>query len=365
VSKETASLLLDISEWLLLGSGTVLCFGIVGEYAQGDWWKKRIRLWEMLVILGVAFELIGDGGVFLFGKTLQRIEGKEIVSLNALATEAEGHAKTALTDSGTALTKSGQANDKSDAAKDKAGKAVEESNAANNVAGNAKIKADAASAKAAAVDRDLEASEVKRAELEKSIAPREIWLKTYEDGTTNVDDLKALGTIEVHILYVQDAEALRTSADLAFLFRKAGWKATFTPVAVPLRDGITVRAYDPVIPPSLNSSPMSPLILGVMHSTEVCETVAEWLRLNNWSEVSSGNDLTKKIGPNEIVVDVGFKPNPYFAGQQIKNMNNEASRIYLNSHIRSKAPNANPAKRVKTCELQIGSTFSLVGAPCP
>ena len=48
---------------------------IVGEYVES--WKKWVKLFEILVIIGVAGELLADGGSFLVSKQLQSISDQE------------------------------------------------------------------------------------------------------------------------------------------------------------------------------------------------------------------------------------------------------------------------------------------------
>src|ERR1700693_116815 len=83
LSKSATSAALNISEWVLLTFGLGLLVGILGEY------KKLPRfligpkeLFEILVVIGVAGEFIGDGGIFLFSSQLQTIEEREISRLN-------------------------------------------------------------------------------------------------------------------------------------------------------------------------------------------------------------------------------------------------------------------------------------------
>jgi hypothetical protein len=95
LSKSETSTLLGISEIALLGFGVVLVIGLVGEVAKSDKWKKRVRLFEMLVIIGVAGELIADGGVFLFSRHLQTISEAEYSGLNKQAADAYKQAEVA------------------------------------------------------------------------------------------------------------------------------------------------------------------------------------------------------------------------------------------------------------------------------
>jgi hypothetical protein len=65
------------------------CFGLIGEYAKSDRWKKHVKLFELLVIIGVAGELIADGGIFLFSSHLQTIAEAEIGEVTKQAGDAK------------------------------------------------------------------------------------------------------------------------------------------------------------------------------------------------------------------------------------------------------------------------------------
>jgi hypothetical protein len=90
LSKSFTTTALDISELTLLLFGIVLVAGLVGEYIES--WKKKIKLFEILVIIGVAGELLADGGIFHFSKQLQTISELEVAKLNENASKANERA---------------------------------------------------------------------------------------------------------------------------------------------------------------------------------------------------------------------------------------------------------------------------------
>src|ERR1700733_1231390 len=85
LSKSAASAALDVSEIALLFFGVLLVVGLIGEYAESQRWKKSLKTFEMLVILGVAGELLADGGIFVFSAHLQTIADSEIAALSGAA----------------------------------------------------------------------------------------------------------------------------------------------------------------------------------------------------------------------------------------------------------------------------------------
>jgi hypothetical protein len=88
LSKSSALVCLDISEWALFGFGLLLVLGLIVEYraVHGTRWMK---FGEMLVIIGVAGELVADGGIFLCSGHLQTIADQEIARLNLKAARFE------------------------------------------------------------------------------------------------------------------------------------------------------------------------------------------------------------------------------------------------------------------------------------
>lgn len=116
----TTSLLLHISEIFLLISGLVLLVGLVGEYAKSPRWVKHVKVFEILVVLGVAGELIADGGMIVFTEHLQTIEGTRIHDLNNKADEAMRKVGDSVTKSEEGIRKADTAGEHAQAAFDKA-----------------------------------------------------------------------------------------------------------------------------------------------------------------------------------------------------------------------------------------------------
>jgi hypothetical protein len=88
LSKSTTLLWLDASEWALLLFGILLVVGLIIEY-RAEHGSRWMKFGELLVIIGVAGELLGDGGIFLFSRRLQIIADQEIAEL----TRVSGNAK--------------------------------------------------------------------------------------------------------------------------------------------------------------------------------------------------------------------------------------------------------------------------------
>jgi hypothetical protein len=77
----------------LLLFGVLLVVGLIGEYTKSDRWKKRERMFMMFVIVGVAGELVADGGIFTLSAHLQTLSDLEVARLNEKAESANATAK--------------------------------------------------------------------------------------------------------------------------------------------------------------------------------------------------------------------------------------------------------------------------------
>jgi hypothetical protein len=93
LSKPFTTTALDISEVLLLVFGAVLTVGALGEY------KKFPRLltatlatFELMVVIGIAGELLADGAIFVFSRHLQTLSEGEYATLNDEAGKARKEA---------------------------------------------------------------------------------------------------------------------------------------------------------------------------------------------------------------------------------------------------------------------------------
>ena len=87
LSKSATTTALNWSELALLVFGIVLVAGLVGEYRTLEPHSRRMKFFEMLVIIGVLGELIADGGIFLFSSNLQTIADTEIAGVNKESAE--------------------------------------------------------------------------------------------------------------------------------------------------------------------------------------------------------------------------------------------------------------------------------------
>jgi hypothetical protein len=111
LSKLSAEEWLNRSEILIILAGFVLAFGAIGEYLESHNRLPKWMAWPklafiLMVVISLMGEFVGDAGVFVFSKELQRIEGNEIDALDKRAKAAGNDAVKAVADAAEATKKS-------------------------------------------------------------------------------------------------------------------------------------------------------------------------------------------------------------------------------------------------------------------
>ncbi|HVP44816.1 MAG TPA: hypothetical protein VMS96_15410, partial [Terriglobales bacterium] len=150
--------------------------GLVGECSRSDRWKKHVRIFEMCVIIGVAGELLADGGIFLFSRHLQKIADEELAQVTKEAGIAKVSAKEAAGAASRAETAAGNAGNLSDRAATSAGNALELARGARQEADS--FEKDIISAKKQAAEAESHLAEAlkqaveAKAELNRLKSPR-------------------------------------------------------------------------------------------------------------------------------------------------------------------------------------------------
>lgn len=66
----------------------LVVIGLIGEYRDGDWWKRKIHIFEILVVLGVAGEMVTETGAFWYSLRLQSIEESAITAAQKTANDS-------------------------------------------------------------------------------------------------------------------------------------------------------------------------------------------------------------------------------------------------------------------------------------
>jgi len=186
LSKSTTLFWLDASEWALLAFGALLVVGLIVEYyaEHGSRWMK---VGELLVIIGVAGELLGDGGIFLFSRHLQTISEQEIAEVTKQA---------------------GEANQKAGESNERAGKANE--------------RASSSEKEAARLRKEAESEHLARVKIEQRLADRTL---TRQQVVAIADKLKPFSGQEFEtISYPENHEASSISRSIIGAIVLAHWR---------------------------------------------------------------------------------------------------------------------------------------------
>ena len=327
LSKSATSILLDISEVALLLFGLLLAVGIIGEYAESksERWKKHVNTFAMFVIIGVAGELLADGGIFLFSRHLQTIAEQEIAELTKEAGDAKSSAKQAKADASAAKTsaqeakgKASEANDASEKAKTVASDATTLARAAHREAGSVHQEIGRAAGQLTQLEAEAQKTKTDLINLALCNAPRVIsnWFLGSPAGAKSyVDPLRPMAGQIVFIEVVPDAEARRAALNIAQTLLDAQWNVQKPLTFVDgLADGVSVQPSEP----TFTASPKGeiPNMSPYWHASDVAEKLLDFLHSYNWQAVRGwptdpqGKLITdeKILPPGAIRIQVGLYP---------------------------------------------------------
>lgn len=82
---EGAEVTFDV--FLLVATAAVVV-GLIGEYHKGAWWKRHVHIFEVMVIAGVAGEMISESGAFWYAFKVHALEGRAVVDAQNIANAA-------------------------------------------------------------------------------------------------------------------------------------------------------------------------------------------------------------------------------------------------------------------------------------
>jgi hypothetical protein len=166
LSKSSVTFLLHASEAALLAFGVLLVIGLIGEI-KFPWPHPRFETFELLVIIAVAGELLGDGGVFVFSGDLQTIADTELARIT---------------------TDVGSTRSAADSAADAADRASASANKAEGAASNALGLAQGARQEADSFEKDIVSAKKQAANAESHLAEA---LRRAAEATAEIDRLKS------------------------------------------------------------------------------------------------------------------------------------------------------------------------------
>lgn len=210
-------------------------------------------------------------------------------------------------EAGDAETSAKIARGEADAAGVSAGRAQKKADEASKFADAANKLADDANKQTRATEAELNEEHNKRMELEKSLQPRQLSFIAYEDGTTNIDNLRQLAGLKVIVEAIPDFEARAAAADIVSILRKAGIVVIKTGITEEyVWEGVEVQRYLPL--DTANDSDWA-----LVRSQTNAEIIVEFLEDNDWV-VMPESSKRGELDPDTIRIRVGYKPNPYLAG---------------------------------------------------
>lgn len=178
----------------------------------------------------------------------------------------------------------------------------------------------------------LEAERNNRLDLEKSLSPRWLAYKVFNDGTTNADSIRKYAGFNFDIEFPMEAEARSAAGQLAFVLEKAGWKLRESSALMDLdasllnTEGVEIRPCVPgQNPSSLTPEQIRQNLDSLRHCREVANALTEFLKYNGWSARTGSPD--PDIPLNTIKITVKIKPNPLIAPQEVKELIEQQRRI--------------------------------------
>jgi hypothetical protein len=159
-----------------------------------------------------------------------------------------------------------------------------------------------------ATEQRLEDERKTRLEMEASLAPRYLWAGT---GTHDISPLRAYEGVQVEMVVIQDAEAIRAADELASVLSSAKWKVVGPPtieLGSNIPDGVTITKF-------FSRSKM-PLTGERPAKGEVA--LLDFLDANGWDANEAMFRPDEGRADNTLLISVGMKPNPYFEPDWLK-----------------------------------------------
>jgi hypothetical protein len=329
-------LLSTYDSWM--GWSTVaVAVGILGEYLAHFIFEEEARRNRREIVVSIVFGALVLGGVtgeYVFGKKLSQVSSRlqqtadlEVAQANKDAAEAKKSANEADAKAeGLRL----------DVAKEekRAGQLAKE--AADTRAATAKLEARNIDTESQLTEakKELSKEQTQQLELEQSIAPRSFAIKVTASPDSNFEDLKPFAGTKVVFIVLTDAEARRATNEIGNLVMFAGWKvvsAESNPDLWPgFYDGVSI-VPPPGFPPisMMGSDAQSQKTLETQQrTTEAANALALWLIRQNWkASVRYNIQETGKIPEDTIKIFVGFKPDPFFDPDWVKQSDKEYEKM--------------------------------------
>jgi hypothetical protein len=285
---------------------------------SAEYWKSISEI-VGVILLGATF--IAGLGFWYFGRRVNEFQAERLRIFDRDLTGAKN--ELAKQQERAAHAEQGVADAKKDAAD-----ALRDAGLANKSAAEAKLKTEEIRGANLATETKLETERQTRLELEKSILPRELFTEL-KGGKSNFDPLKPFAGITVSFEVIPDFEAQRAARRIAGMVHQAGWNlGTFT-VKTDLSDGVAVWGHFIQIDAKGDE----------LKSQNARDSLIAFLESFGWTKVSAHLGASLKGDPwyipaDALVVQVGYKPNPYFeppfvkeGEEKIRKMKEESKKL--------------------------------------
>src|SRR5271165_1479772 len=298
-------------------------------------WKQLMKFsGAILVIAGVAGELFVGYKASRVETNLRAANGKEIAELTKQAGNAKTSADKSADAADRATTSAQQANDQARIAQERAAEVGRQA---------AELRRKTLElAKSLEDSQNAELAERKTvAELENSLAPRRLGFQIGPGNKSSFDELKPFAGTQVIIEVLTDAEARRAAQEVGNVLGAAQWKITGTvsnPELYPgFFDGVTIWSQLSLPTPVFSEEQKSKMEAGE-RCRKAADALSAYLLAKNWKSMARAHmnppgvttkipGVSHEIASNALLIVVGFKPNPFFDPDWVKQMEENISSL--------------------------------------
>jgi hypothetical protein len=176
-----------------------------------------------------------------------------------------------------------------------------------------------------------------RLELEQSLAPRVLGFQIGPGNKTSFDELKPFTGTEVIFEVLPDAEARRAAQEIQNVLMFAGWKTSTVNFRADLYagyfDGVIIEPRRPAI--GMPPMPSDNEFADQERSRQCATALVSYLLSKNWkARMNLWHD--DQLPANTIRILVGFKPNPFYDPDWVKQMEENYKKIMQQMREREK-----------------------------
>ena len=273
------------AERIALAAAFLVFIGVAGEYvieipAIDERPALRIRIKQLamaVLLLGLAGDVLGIV-----------MSQSETAALMQEAADARKSAK--------------EASDASASAKSDAKTAQDEADAVHR-------EADELDGQLATTKGELKSAEADAVELKNSLAPREDLAFIQSDGKSNIDEMKAFSGIKVILKFVPEYLTMQSAAQIERRVTDAGWEVVSRRPDTSIWPGVKIYRH-------LGPSTADFGNADERRSEGAATALCNFLHSFHWEcEIAMGSRAQGpfNVPPNSLMIEVGPKPEPYFA----------------------------------------------------